>query len=227
MCSWLTVDNYLAYRGAILGFVGCFLALMLAYKEFREKKLGWVKWVELCGAVVLFAQSVSDILQVNADAKQHARDMAVQTERINAISKSNWPRVILFNEQSRKFRDSLKGKNTGQASIWYLPEDVEAQEFGISILGDLQMAGWTTPEFGPIPTNMIAPEMRGGPDGSLRMFALQERQTGTLWPLVIMSRDGTDRTSLAGVLSSAFGIAGFPASTSGDASLPSNKVVIV
>lgn len=202
---------------AVAGCLAWYFSSVLAerkdgeYKQFRET-------------------SQASIAEANEKAAV-LNERAAQAElKLEELRKQQTPRAERLRRS--EFQNLLQGKVTGEAMIWYFPDDVEAMDFAFALMGELTKAKWTvgTPE--PIPSDMVVADLRNDrkPE-TLKKIPLQMRAGGTSQSINVISQKFEDppfgTTTPVGVIRNALIESGFPIGGSVDDSFPPNKVVVV
>jgi hypothetical protein len=76
--------------------------------------------------------------QTELELQKQKEITTVAQVKLFELEKRQAPRTLVKGELS----SLLKGKATGTYKIWYQPDDMEAYNFGQSLIGELQDAGW-------------------------------------------------------------------------------------
>jgi hypothetical protein len=218
------------HPGITLVFMGVLGEIILDWTGTAERFKKWKKafWVCLVIGLAYDFKEASIIDKQAADTSERAAMLESNNveliDQLIQLQKGNVPRSELFDMQSPKFRDALRNKPRGEVSVLYFPDDDEAEQFAVVIMNNLGMLGWAA-EFGPIPPDFVAPIFRS--HAEYIRPTLQQRATGNIAPLVMVSRQANEPGTVGFDICTAFASVGFTANPAIDDSLPSNKVVLV
>lgn len=162
-----------------------------------------------------------------AEQQERAAKAEIQ---LAEIRKRQEPRHLAH----RAFVEALKGKPTGEATVWHSSDDGEAYLFALAIQMALMDAGWTVlTNSGPIPDNAVRSDLQGLSPDQLRKIPNLMRVGGQPTGVSVVTREMPSPSSdgraptIASALLDAMLKGGFGVGFSQEPSMPDTRVLIL